>query len=310
MQLDGRASTDPDSDSLTYAWRQTGGPAVTLSTASSATPTFVAPTNISADEEVVFELVVNDRLLDSAPSTVALTIKAAAPWGADGFASTMAAAVAAGQFTFNNPWTQGDLNYENIDATIGYDNVRNANAAGRVDSFTTLVSQYQARRSQCEADYQKRYPRSSWTNPLTSWTYHFTDHVCYPTLRTAGGMDNTTDGDPAAQQVLQRYGYYCGAGYPDYGAFNAGSPEPLDGVDYCCRLHDAGAWNGRGDYSNECGILMCLAKVTAMPSTLWAELGDVEEARQHWYGQGAFGGASFLCPGNQSDDAGPPILGP
>ncbi len=38
-----QASSDPDSDTLTYAWTQTAGTSATLSDASSATPSFTAP---------------------------------------------------------------------------------------------------------------------------------------------------------------------------------------------------------------------------------------------------------------------------
>jgi hypothetical protein len=311
VQLDGSRSSDADGDSLTYTWRQTAGPTVPLSNGGSARPTFVAPANISTNEELLFELVTNDGRLDSAPSSVALTIRAAAPWKDDRFVSITSAALAEGQFTFNNPWTQADLTYENIDATIGYDSVKNAHPAGRVDSFTTLMTQYRERRAQCERDYTTFFARGSFTSFLyENDPYYFRDRRCYPTLQTAANLEQTTTGDPFAAQVLQRYGYYCGGGYPPYGAFGAGSPEPLDGVDYCCRLHDEQIWEGRGDYSNECGIAMCLRQATAMPAGVWNALTSVEEARTHWYGSGAFGGASYACPGNQTNTLPPPALGP
>ena len=43
VTLDGTDSTDPDDDTLTYAWAQTGGPAVELSDATAAQPTFTMP---------------------------------------------------------------------------------------------------------------------------------------------------------------------------------------------------------------------------------------------------------------------------
>ncbi len=43
-QLNGTGSFDPEGASLTYSWTQTAGPAVVLGNATSATPTFTAPT--------------------------------------------------------------------------------------------------------------------------------------------------------------------------------------------------------------------------------------------------------------------------
>ena len=45
VNLDGTGSSDPDAgDTLDYSWTQTGGTAVTLTGADTATPTFTAPT--------------------------------------------------------------------------------------------------------------------------------------------------------------------------------------------------------------------------------------------------------------------------
>jgi hypothetical protein len=61
VQLDGTGSSDPDNDSLTYSWTQIAGTAVTLSNASSAQPTFTAPSQPhAAQETLTFSLTVRD----------------------------------------------------------------------------------------------------------------------------------------------------------------------------------------------------------------------------------------------------------
>ncbi|MCP5396387.1 MAG: autotransporter domain-containing protein [Sphingomonadaceae bacterium] len=75
VTLDGSASSDPDNDTLTYSWTQIGGPAVSLTGASTANPSFTAP-NVQGTQNLVFQLVVNDGTTDSAPDTVTIAVRA------------------------------------------------------------------------------------------------------------------------------------------------------------------------------------------------------------------------------------------
>lgn len=72
--LDGSASNDPDGDSLTYAWQQIGGVAVTLSGANSARPSFSAP-NATSPLTLTFSLTVSDGKLTSPPASVNVRVQ-------------------------------------------------------------------------------------------------------------------------------------------------------------------------------------------------------------------------------------------
>ena len=75
VTLDGTGSTDPNNDALSYTWAQIAGPAVTLTNANTATPSFVAPL-VTALTDFEFELVVSDGLLTSAPDVVRVSVQA------------------------------------------------------------------------------------------------------------------------------------------------------------------------------------------------------------------------------------------
>ena len=240
---------------------------------------------------------------DSAPSSSSAPPSSPAS-ADDDFLPTVTAALSEGQLTLNNRWTQADLDFENITEPISYEGA--GQPVGRVRSYTTLVQQYRARLKQCAEDANTFYPPQTLSIPLEG-DYHFQDRKCYPTLTfPPTGLQESVVG-PVGSNVLRRYGYYCGGGTTPFSSFQNGAPEPLDGVDYCCRLHDAQAWGTTTLTStpSECGIAMCLSKASGLPANVIAQLPFVEEARQFWYD-----GAALACGGNQSNDAQPPVLGP
>jgi hypothetical protein len=65
------SGTDADGDAFTCAWTQTGGPPVTLSSTTTAKPTFTAP---ATPATLTFSLVVRDGNVDSAASTTTVTV--------------------------------------------------------------------------------------------------------------------------------------------------------------------------------------------------------------------------------------------
>ena len=74
VTLDGTKSYDPDgAGTLTYQWRQTSGPAVTITGTNTSTP-LVTVTTKSFVTKCVFELVVSDGSLISSPTNVTVTI--------------------------------------------------------------------------------------------------------------------------------------------------------------------------------------------------------------------------------------------
>jgi hypothetical protein len=74
VTLTGAASSDTDGSIASYAWSQTAGTAVSLSSASASQPTFTAPT-VAAATTLTFSLVVTDNLgLASAASTVNVVV--------------------------------------------------------------------------------------------------------------------------------------------------------------------------------------------------------------------------------------------
>lgn len=74
VALNGAGSSDLENDPITFAWTQTSGPTVTLTGATTATPSFTAPPKAGAAQVMTFELVVNDGATNSIPASVTITV--------------------------------------------------------------------------------------------------------------------------------------------------------------------------------------------------------------------------------------------
>ena len=74
VTLNGSASSDADGNTLTYVWTVPSG--ITLSSTTTATPTFTAP-DASTDTQYNFSLVVNDGKANSSTDQVIITVKQA-----------------------------------------------------------------------------------------------------------------------------------------------------------------------------------------------------------------------------------------
>ena len=68
------SGSDPDEDSITYAWTQTGGTSVELRGADTATPAFTAPDIRTSTEELTFKLITSANGLSSDASEVKVLV--------------------------------------------------------------------------------------------------------------------------------------------------------------------------------------------------------------------------------------------
>ena len=77
ITLDGIGSSDPEGGTITYLWTiiNDAGTGITLDDVTSATPSLSAIVDVLVDTPLIFGLVVNDGVLDSALDTVTITIE-------------------------------------------------------------------------------------------------------------------------------------------------------------------------------------------------------------------------------------------
>jgi hypothetical protein len=75
VALNAAASSDPDSDTLSYAWTQLGGPAVTLTGANTEAPTFTAPFVGAGGADLTFSVTVNDGNGGTASDTMVVHVQ-------------------------------------------------------------------------------------------------------------------------------------------------------------------------------------------------------------------------------------------
>jgi hypothetical protein len=130
VTLDGTGSSDPAGATLTYAWTQTAGPAVTLSSSTAAQPTFTAP-SVATTTALTFSLVVQNATTASAPSTVTVTVSPAS-----GMTDVTASATIIALIT--SPTGGGNHNIEVIRDGV-YPPVGSTNSLQQYDTYTGVT---------------------------------------------------------------------------------------------------------------------------------------------------------------------------
>ena len=75
VAINAAGSADPDSDTLTYAWVQVGGPAVSLGGGATAAPSFTAPFVSVGGADLTFEVTVDDGYGGTSTDTVVVHVQ-------------------------------------------------------------------------------------------------------------------------------------------------------------------------------------------------------------------------------------------
>lgn len=162
----------------------------------------------------------------------------------------------------------------------------------KLQTYHQNFHDYQRKRSLCQAEFD------------SGVTDRDDNRLCYPkvVVHVGDDIDPVEEGCANINFSEMRYGRYCGWHFPVGHPFNDNTREPIDGVDYCCRLHDWGIWSWEWEKDHTldvedlkaCGMMMCLSQASGYPSNITTLMPDVEESRICWYEW-----AGIACEGTQ-----------